>query len=611
MFSGAPPTHLMWSSMFRPDKPKVEKPVQWRRILALFRPYWKQETLVLVTIVVTALLGLVPPLLTMKLIDIAIPKHDMNMVALLVGFMVASALITALIGVWQGYLNAYVSEAILRDLRTDLFSHMHRLPLSFFTGTKTGEIMNRVSNDVDNVDDVISGTMFSIATNIFTLITTAITIFILDWRLALMAIMVLPMMCYPLFPAGRKMYEIRKATRKQRDEIGSMNQETLSISGMTLVKSFVREKHEQARFYKLSTELMSSEVKLAMTARWFVAVITAMVVIGPAAVWLAGGWLATTNSITIGTIVTFVALLGRLYTPASTLAGIQVQIIAALAVFERIFDYLDMQEEGDPKKEVAELATVRGEVWFNDVSFAYSEDRPVLYSINVLIEAGQLAAFVGPSGAGKSTLMQLLTRFYEPQEGKITIDGVNISELKLASLRSHIGVVTQETYLFHDTIASNLRYGKLDATDDDVERAARAANIHEFISSLPEGYQTITGERGHKLSGGERQRLAIARVLLKDPRILILDEATSSLDSVNEALIQSALVPLMKGRTSLVIAHRLSTILAADVIFVVEHGRVIESGKHAALLAKRGLYANLYKEQFREQTLNRQIHSPE
>jgi len=547
----------------------------------------------------------------MKLIDIAIPKHDMNMVALLVGFMVASALITALIGVWQGYLNAYVSEAILRDLRTDLFSHMHRLPLSFFTGTKTGEIMNRVSNDVDNVDDVISGTMFSIATNIFTLITTAITIFILDWRLALMAIMVLPMMCYPLFPAGRKMYEIRKATRKQRDEIGSMNQETLSISGMTLVKSFVREKHEQARFYKLSTELMSSEVKLAMTARWFVAVITAMVVIGPAAVWLAGGWLATTNSITIGTIVTFVALLGRLYTPASTLAGIQVQIIAALAVFERIFDYLDMQEEGDPKKEVAELATVRGEVWFNDVSFAYSEDRPVLYSINVLIEAGQLAAFVGPSGAGKSTLMQLLTRFYEPQEGKITIDGVNISELKLASLRSHIGVVTQETYLFHDTIASNLRYGKLDATDDDVERAARAANIHEFISSLPEGYQTITGERGHKLSGGERQRLAIARVLLKDPRILILDEATSSLDSVNEALIQSALVPLMKGRTSLVIAHRLSTILAADVIFVVEHGRVIESGKHAALLAKRGLYANLYKEQFREQTLNRQIHSPE
>lgn len=600
MFSGAPPTHLMWSSMFRPDKPKVEKPVQWRRILALFRPYWKQESLVLVTIVMTALLGLVPPLLTIRLIDQAIPNHDMNMVALLVGIMVGSALISALIGVWQGYLNAYVAEAILRDLRTDLFSHMHRLPLSFFTGTKTGEIMNRVSNDVDNVDDVISGTMFSIATNILTLVSTGVTIFVLDWRLALMAVVALPIMCYPLFPAGRKMYDIRKATRKQRDELSSIYQETLSISGMTLVKSFVREQHEQSRFYKLATELMGSEIKLSMTARWFVAVITAMVVIGPASVWLAGGWLATSNSITIGVIVTFVALLGRLYTPASTLAGVQVQIVAALAVFERIFDYLDMTEEGHPEREIVTLDSVHGHVHFKNVSFAYSEERPTLHNINLAIEAGQLAAFVGPSGAGKSTLMQLLTRFYEPQQGEITIDAVNIAELKLSSLRSHIGVVTQETYLFHDTIANNLRYGKLDASDEEIEAAARAANIHEFITSLPEGYQTITGERGHKLSGGERQRLAIARVVLKNPRILILDEATSSLDSANEALIQSSLIPLMQGRTSLVIAHRLSTILAADIIFVVEHGRIIESGRHADLLAQQGLYASFYHEQFRE-----------
>lgn len=557
----------------------------------------------MVTIVIIVLLGLVPPLLTMKLIDVAIPNHDMSMIGFLVGMMVLSAVASAFIGVWQGYLNAYVAEAILRDLRTNLFSHMHRLPIAFFTSTKTGEIMTRVSNDVDNVDDVISGTLFTIVTNVFTLLSTAVTILILDWRLSLMALVVIPLMIYPLFPAGRKMYEIRKATRTQRDQIESMNQETLSISGMTLVKSFVREQYERSRFYTASTELMSKEVKLAMTARWFIAIITAMVIIGPAAVWLAGGWLATTDAITIGTIVTFVALLGRLYTPASTLAGIHVQIIAALAVFERIFDYLDMREEGHPEKEVVDLTVVRGEVEFADVSFAYSEDRQVLHDISLKIDAGQLAAFVGPSGAGKSTLMQLITRFYDPQEGVITIDGIDISTVKLQSLRRHIGVVTQETYLFHDSIANNLRYGKLDATQEEIEAAAKAANIHEFIASLPEGYDTIAGERGHKLSGGERQRLAIARVLLKDPRILILDEATSSLDSVNEALIQSALVPLMEGRTSLVIAHRLSTILAADVIFVIEHGRIVERGKHADLLARSGSYALLYREQFKEQTV--------
>lgn len=603
MFSGAPPTHLMWSSMFRTDKPEVKKPVQWRRIGSLFLPYWKQEVMVLLCICITTTIGLIPPLVTKQIIDRAIPSRSMNELIWCVSAMAGSAVLAALIGVGQGYLNAIVAEGILRDLRTELYSHLHKMPLSFFTSTKTGEIMNRVSHDVDNVDDVISGTITTIATNIFMLLSTGITIFWLDWRLALLALAIVPLMIYPLWPVGRKMYEIRKATRKKRDEIESLNQETLSISGMTLVKSFVRENHERTRFYDASTDLMKYEIKLAMVGRWFMMVITAMVVLGPATVWLGGGYLALQGALTIGTIVTFVALLGRLYTPASTLAGIQVQIVSALAVFERIFEYLDMQEEGAQHNSASTLSSVRGDVMFENVSFSYSEDRSILNDLSFHVKPGQLAAFVGPSGAGKTTITHLLSRFYDPQSGTILVDGIDIAQVKLGSLREHIGVVTQETYLFHDTIVSNLRYGKLDATDEQVEQAARAANIHEFIIKLPDGYETIVGERGHKLSGGERQRLAIARVLLKDPKILILDEATSNLDSVNESLIQAALVPLMQGRTSLVVAHRLSTILSADVIFVIEQGGIVESGSHAELIAKDGAYSRLYREQFKHQTV--------
>jgi ATP-binding cassette subfamily B protein len=345
---------------------------------------------------------------------------------------------------------------------------------------------------------------------------------------------------------------------------------------------------------------MQQEIRLAMIGRWFLAVITAMVTIGPALVWLYGGWLAIGKSITIGVVVTLVALLGRLYTPASALAGVQVQVVSALAVFERIFDYLDMKGEGGSGEEGKPLDAVSGRVSFENVSFAYSPDRPALTEISFEIEPGKMAAFVGPSGAGKTTITHLLPRFYDPQNGLIRVDGTDIRQIKLSSLRSHIGIVTQETYLFHDTIGSNLRYAQPDASLEEIHAACRAANIHDFISSLPSGYETVVGERGHKLSGGERQRLAIARVLLKNPKILILDEATSSLDSYNESLIQDALVPLMTGRTSLVIAHRLSTILKADVIFVVESGKVIESGRHSDLLARDGAYAGLYRQQFKE-----------
>jgi ATP-binding cassette subfamily B protein len=592
----------MWSNAFSPDKPQIKRKVEWRRIGALFLPYWRQEALVLVCILVGALLGLVPPLLTRAIIDDAIPRHSLGSVGIDAAGMVVSALAAGIIGVYQGYLNSFVGEGIMRDIRTSLVSHLHHMSLAFFTGTKTGEIMNRVSNDVDNIDGVVTGTLVAIVTNLAMMVTTLVTIFILDWRLSLVAIAIVPLMILPLSPVGRRMYDIRKLTRQKRDAIESITQETLSISGITLIKSFVREAFERSRFYTVGTDLMKLEIRLAMVGRWFIAAISAMVIIGPALVWFAGGYFAISAGLTVGTIVAFVQYLSRLYGPASALAGIQVQIISALAVFERIFDYLDMPAEGAEKPDALVLGRVDGDIRFEDVHFSYTPERTALDGVTFTIAPGQMAAFVGPSGAGKTTITQLVPRFYDPQSGTIRIDGHDIREVTLTSLRENIGIVTQETYLFHDTIAANLRYAKIDASEAEMIAAARAANIHDFIAGLPDGYETVVGERGHKLSGGERQRLAIARVLLKNPCILILDEATSALDSHNEALIQAALVPLMAGRTSLVIAHRLSTILSADVIFVVEHGRIVESGTHAALLARGGPYAELYWKQFRDGT---------
>jgi ATP-binding cassette subfamily B protein len=599
MFNG--PGHLMWSSMYRPDKPTVRKRVDWRRIGALFAPYWRQQSLVIFCIVVSAVVGLAPPFLFAHIIDKAIPHGSFREVAIDVGGMLAAALLTMILTVTQGYLNSIVGEGIMRDMRVSLVSHLHRMPLSFFTGTKTGEIMNRVSSDVDGIDNVVTGTLTMLLTNITYIVTTTIFMFVWNWRLALLSIAVVPLMVLPLWPVGRRMYDIRMKTRQKRDEIESITQETLSISGITLIKSFAREAFEKARFHRAGTELMNLEVHLAMVGRWFMAAITAMVIIGPAIVWLGGGWLALRHSLAIGVVVAFVQYIQtRLYGPAASLAGIQVQIVSALAVFERIFDYLDMvPEEYEPPNVIAPVQ-IRGDIRFEDVTFDYTPERRVLDGISLHVEAGQVAAFVGPSGAGKTTITQLVPRFYDPASGRVLIDGNDVRTFSLEALRRDIGIVTQETYLFHDTIETNLRYAKTDATQDEVYAAARAANIHDFIMSLPAGYQTVVGERGHKLSGGERQRLAIARVLLKNPRILILDEATSSLDSHSEAAIQAALVPLMRGRTSLVIAHRLSTIRSADVIFVVENGCVVERGSHAVLHARNGAYARLYRKQFRD-----------
>jgi ATP-binding cassette, subfamily B, bacterial len=590
---------LMWSNIYQPEKPKVKRRVEWRRMGALFAPYWRQQATVLACIVTVSALGLVPGFMTAQIIDAAIPRRDLRELAIDVGVILASALLAAAIGVLQGFLNSVVGEGIMRDIRTSLVAHLHRMPLSFFTGTKTGEIMNRVSNDVDNVDNVVTGTLTTIITNVVLIFTTLVAMFVWDWRLAVISIAIVPLMVLPLGPVGRRMYEIRKKTREKRDEIESITQETLSISGITLIKSFAREAYERSRFYGAGTKLMQLEIDLAMVGRWFIASVMAMVVVGPALVWFGGGWLAISSSLKVGVIVAFVSFIqGRLYGPAAALAGIQVQIVSALAVFERIFDYLDMKpEQYDPPGAIA-LPGVEGDIKFDNVVFSYDASRKVLDGVSFHVRPGEVAAFVGPSGAGKTTITQLVPRFYDPQEGSVLVDDYDVRTVTLESLRRDIGIVTQETYLFHDTVASNLRYGKPDATEAELEAAARAANIADFIAALPNGYETVVGERGHKLSGGERQRLAIARVLLKDPRILILDEATSSLDYENEAAIQRALEVVMRGRTSLVIAHRLSTVLRADVIFVVDEGRIVEQGRHATLLARGGLYSRLYRTQF-------------
>jgi ATP-binding cassette subfamily B protein len=594
MFGGNAPMHLMRSGMYSSEKPELNRRIEWRRIGALFLPYWKLQLAVFALILIASILGLAPAVLTLSIIDKAIPAHNFSLLIKDVSIMVGASLLAGLAGVYQGYLNSKVGEGIIRDLHTSLVSHLHKMPLEFFTATKTGEIMNRVSADVESVDNVVTSTLVTILSNILTILTTLVAIFAINWRLALVSLLVVPVMVLPLWPVGRKMYNVRTKTRKKRDQMQAATQETLSVSGIVLVKSFVREASERNRFYKLATELMDLEISLAMIGRWFLMAVTSMVTIGPAIIWLTGGWLAIYEGVTVGVLVSFIALLTRLYAPVAALAGVQVQIVSALAVFERIFDYLDMKEECD-RPDASTIDQIEGRVTFENVTFRYPSGRVVVEDVSFVVEPGSMVAFVGPSGAGKTTITNLVPRLYEAQEGRILLDAYDTKSVTLSSLRQQIGIVTQETYLFHDTITANLIYAKEGATEQEIIDACKAANIHDVIMGMPDGYATTVGERGHKLSGGERQRLAIARVLLKNPRVLILDEATSSLDTENESLIQAALIPLMKGRTSLVVAHRLSTIIAADRIFVVEAGRVVESGTHKELLAVGGLYTRLYR----------------
>jgi ATP-binding cassette subfamily B protein len=619
-----------------------------RRVARSFAPYKLQVALVLGAILVTTVLGLVNPLMISFIFDDAIGKGNAPLLFILVGIMFVMPVVTGLVGVGQTYLNNLIGQNVMRDFRNKLYAHLQSMSLRFFTSTRTGEIQSRLSNDVNGVEDVVTNTATSIVANISTVISTIVAMLILSPLLTLISLGLLPIFLWITTKVG----EARRATSKETQEsmatLTAQMQETLSVSGILLMKTFGRQKFARERFEKENQRLTNLEIRQQLIGRWFFMFINVFFSVTPAIVYLVAGLQIIQNPanppITLGKIVAFTTLQSRLFFPIGQLLNIQVQVQGALALFDRIFEYLDLPIEIQDKPGALRLKPehVRGAVTFKEVSFTYQRDpqslagglfapaekesgrdgrplspeppavrssaedeapRPALDHVSFHIEPGQLAALVGPSGAGKTTTTYLVPRLYDVESGAVEIDGLNVKDIALASLGEIVGMVTQETYLFHASVRENLLYAREDATEEEMIAAAKAAAIHDRIMELDDGYDTIVGERGYKLSGGEKQRVAIARVILKNPRILILDEATSALDTHSERLIQAALEPLMKDRTTLAIAHRLSTILAADVILVVDKGQIVERGTHEELLARNGLYARLYNEQFTKGTI--------
>ena len=606
-----------------------------RRVISTFSPYRRKVALVGLAIVVTSGLGVVNPWLIKLVFDNALFGNppglctggecpNLDLLYRYVGLMVAIPIVTGVIGIGQTYLANNVGLSVMQDLRNRLYEHLQYMPLRFFTTTRTGEIQSRLANDVGGVQTVVTDTTSNILSNVVVIVSTLIAMTILSWQLTVLSLALMPFFLWLTVKVGRARREVATNTAKTLADLTAVTEETLSVSGILLSKSFGRQRHEIDRFRGENTRLTGLQIRQTMIGRSFFAVVGTFFSITPALVYLVAGWVLSngSDSLTAGDIVAFTTLQSRLFFPIGSMLQVSTEIHSSFALFDRIFEYLDLQQEITDAPDAVRIppTEVRASVAFRDVWFRYDtppEERPTpisptdlatvngvprewtLEGISLEIEPGQLAALVGPSGAGKTTITYLVPRLYDVQRGSVEIDGLDVRKIALESLGDAIGVVTQETYLFHTTVRRNLLYGKPGASLEELEAAARAANIHERIAELPEGYDTIVGERGYKLSGGEKQRLAIARVILRDPRILILDEATSSLDTTSERLVQAALEPLMRGRTTIAIAHRLSTILSADVIFVVDRGKIVERGTHDELLERGGLYARLYDQQFR------------
>ncbi|MEK3671831.1 ABC transporter ATP-binding protein [Paenibacillus sp. FSL R10-2771] len=578
-------------------KPDISKTLLLR-IVKYFLPYWKQTLLVMIVLCISAVLGLLPPILIQHIIDRALPDKNLRLLVLLVLASLGTTIVSGLLGVLQNYLNSFISQNIVHDMKNQMYRHLQGMPLQFFSGVKQGEVITRMTSDIAGIQGVFNSTIVNFASNLFILTTTAATLFIMNWKLALLGILVVPLFIMPTRKMGNVRWKLAKETQEKISEQNQIIQETLSLSGYMLMKLFTKEDTELASFRTVNAQATRLQIRESMAGRWFMLVLTTFTSIGPMLIYLYGGYLFIQGELTIGAIITFVALLGRLYGPVMQMTNLYVDVNRSVALFERIFDYFDM----DPLIVDSPLALPSSadgqDIVFEKVNFAYQPGKPALLEISFTAAAGSLTALVGPSGAGKTTITNLIPRLYELDSGVIRIGGKDIREFTLHSLRSQIGLVTQDTYLFNGTIQENLLYASASATEAEMIAACEAAYIHDFIMKLPEGYNTVVGNRGIKLSGGEKQRISIARVLLKNPPIIIMDEATSSLDTVSEFYIQQAMHQLLLGKTSIVIAHRLSTIMAADTILVVQDGAIVESGQHASLLADNGVYRDLYNKQF-------------
>jgi ATP-binding cassette subfamily B protein len=583
----------------RPEDPAVRK-ANLRRIIRLFRPYRARLGLVCGLIVVSAALGVVTPFLLRAVLDTAIqvdPQTDQASVELglltaLVAGMVAIPIVTGVLGVWQTLLSNLVGQAVMHDLRTAVYRHLQRLSLAFFTRTRTGEVQSRIANDIGGIENVVTTTATSVLGNVTTVIATIIAMVLLDWRLAAFALALLPLFVWLTKRVGDQRKKVTAERQVSLADVSSIVQESLSVSGILLGKTMGRSGDLAQRFETESKRLAGLEVRSRMTGRWMMAAIQTSFAVMPALVYLFAGWTISrgSTSITIGTIVAFTTLQTRLFFPIGGLLGVQLDVQSSLALFDRIFEYLD--QPVDIVEGRKEIDAPRGDVAFEDVWFRYG-DAWTLEDVAFSVPAGTTTALVGETGSGKTTCAYLVARLYDATEGRVTIDGTDVRELTFPSLTAAVGVVSQETYLFHASVRENLRFARPDATDEEVEEAARAAQIHSLIASLPEGYETVVGERGYRFSGGEKQRIAIARTILRNPPILVLDEATSALDTQTERAVQAALERLAEGRTVIAIAHRLSTVREADQIVVLDHGRVVERGAHDELLALGGRYASL------------------